>query len=59
MSHQRVLGAGIGLWEKGQGKSLEQALDEMTIVAEGVRAARMFVDTADRNGWNTPFLSSV
>ena len=31
----------------------------MTMVAEGVRAARMFVDTADRNGWNTPFLSSL
>jgi len=43
----------------GQGKSLGKALDEMTMVAEGVRAARMFADTADRNGWNTPFLSSL
>lgn len=53
-SRNRTLGEKLG-----QGKRLGQALDEMTMVAEGVRAARMFADTADRNGWNTPFLSSL
>ena len=53
-SRNRTLGEKLG-----QGKSLGKALDEMTMVAEGVRAARMFADTADRNGWNAPFLSSL
>ena len=30
----------------GTGKTLEEALEEMTMVAEGVRAARMFRDRA-------------
>ena len=53
-SRNRTLGEKLG-----QGKSLQDALDEMTMVAEGVRATRMFNQTAIRNGWNTPFLNSL
>ena len=53
-SRNRTLGEKLG-----QGKSLQDALDEMTMVAEGVRATRMFNQTAMRNGWNTPFLNSL
>lgn len=53
-SRNRTLGEKLG-----QGKSLQDALDEMTMVAEGVRATRMFNQTAMRNGWYTPFLNSL
>ena len=53
-SRNRTLGEKLG-----EGKSLQDALDEMTMVAEGVRATRMFNQTAMRNGWNTPFLNSL
>ena len=39
----------------GTGKTLEEALDEMTMVAEGVRAARMFRDRAIDQGIEIPF----
>ena len=32
----------------GSGKTLEEALDEMHMVAEGVRATRMFVKIAPK-----------
>lgn len=53
-SRNRTLGEKLG-----EGKSLQDALDKMTMVAEGVRATRMFNQTAMRNGWNTPFLNSL
>jgi glycerol-3-phosphate dehydrogenase (NAD(P)+) len=53
-SRNRTLGEMLG-----RGLSLEEALAQMTMVAEGVRAARMFSQTAEKNGWDTPFLSAL
>ena len=53
-SRNRTLGEMLG-----RGLSLEEALAQMTMVAEGVRAARMFSQTAEKNGWETPFLSAL
>ena len=53
-SRNRTLGEKLG-----QGKNLEQALSEMTMVAEGVRAARMFSETASKNNWEVPFLGAL
>jgi glycerol-3-phosphate dehydrogenase (NAD(P)+) len=53
-SRNRTLGEMLGY-----GKSLEQALDEMHMVAEGVRATRMFVKIAPRLGIKIPFLTSL
>ena len=39
--------------------SLEEALEEMHMVAEGVRATRMFLDRSERLGHQTPFLSTL
>ncbi len=43
----------------GLGKSLEDALGEMHMVAEGVRATRMFRDRSKKMGYETPFLDSL
>lgn len=53
-SRNRTLGEMLG-----RGLSLEEALAQMTMVAEGVRAARMFSQTAEKNGWEAPFLSAL
>ena len=43
----------------GSGMTLDEALEEMHMVAEGVRATRMFLDRAERMGHRTPFLSTL
>jgi len=43
----------------GSGKTLEEALDEMHMVAEGVRATRMFVKIAPKLNIEIPFLYSL
>ena len=53
-SRNRTLGEKLG-----SGKSLEEALGEMHMVAEGVRAARMFLNRARRLEVNVPFLTSL
>ena len=53
-SRNRTLGEKLG-----SGKSLEQALEEMHMVAEGVRATRMFLNRAERLEINVPFLSAL
>jgi len=39
--------------------SLDQALDEMHMVAEGVRATRMFLSRSEKLGHHSPFLHSL
>jgi len=53
-SRNRTLGE-----KMGSGKSLEEALSEMHMVAEGVRAARMFAERAAIIGCNVPFIDSL
>jgi len=53
-SRNRTLGEKLG-----SGKSLEESLEEMHMVAEGVRATRMFLDRAEGMGQPTPFLSTL
>ena len=53
-SRNRTLGEMLGY-----GKSLEQALEEMHMVAEGVRATRMFVKIAPKLDIEIPFLTSL
>ena len=53
-SRNRTLGQKLG-----EGKSLDEALDEMHMVAEGVRAARMFRDKAEQIGCKTPFVGAL
>lgn len=43
----------------GKGLSLEEALEEMVMVAEGVRAAKMFAERSDKDGIDTPFVNAV
>tara|TARA_B100000131_G_scaffold169617_1_gene163876 strand:- start:1384 stop:1593 length:210 start_codon:yes stop_codon:yes gene_type:complete len=43
----------------GSGLSLEEALSEMVMVAEGVRAARMFAERAEKDGIDVPFIKAV
>ena len=43
----------------GSGLTLEQALEEMVMVAEGVRAARMFRDRAIDMGIEIPFVKAL
>ncbi len=43
----------------GSGLSLDQALDQMVMVAEGVRAARMFRDRAKDMELEIPFVNSL
>ena len=53
-SRNRTLGEKLGT-----GKSLEEALGEMHMVAEGVRAARMFTERAAALGCDVPFIDSL
>ncbi len=53
-SRNRTLGEKLG-----SGKTLEEALSEMHMVAEGVRAARMFRSRAKSLGIDTPFLGAL
>ena len=53
-SRNRTLGEMLG-----SGKTLEAALDEMHMVAEGVRATRMFVKIAPKLNIEIPFLYSL
>ena len=43
----------------GSGLTLQQALDEMVMVAEGVRATRMFGDRVDEEGLPAPFVKAL
>ncbi|HII45465.1 MAG TPA: NAD(P)H-dependent glycerol-3-phosphate dehydrogenase [Candidatus Poseidoniaceae archaeon] len=43
----------------GTGLSVDEALGEMTMVAEGVRAARMFITRADDEGIKVPFTKAI
>ena len=53
-SRNRTLGEKLG-----SGKSLEQALSEMHMVAEGVRATRMFLNRASRLEIDVPFIMAL
>lgn len=53
-SRNRTLGEKLG-----SGKSLEESLGEMHMVAEGVRANRMFLNRAQRLDIQVPFLSAL
>ncbi len=53
-SRNRTLGEKLG-----SGMTLEQALDEMVMVAEGVRAARMFRERAQQLDCPVPFLDAL
>ena len=53
-SRNRTLGEKLG-----SGKSLDESLEEMHMVAEGVRATRMFLNRSERMGHLTPFLSTL
>jgi len=53
-SRNRTLGEKLG-----SGLTLEQALDEMVMVAEGVRAARMFRNRAQQLDCPVPFLDAL
>jgi glycerol-3-phosphate dehydrogenase (NAD(P)+) len=43
----------------GEGQSLEQAMAGTVMVAEGVRATRMFAELAAANGIDTPFIAAL
>ena len=43
----------------GTGLSLDDALEKMHMVAEGVRACRMFVERAEDAGLNIPFTKAL
>ena len=43
----------------GKGLSLEEALDEMHMVAEGVRAARMFKQRSEDMDMSLPFVAAL
>ena len=53
-SRNRTLGEKLG-----SGKSLDQSLEEMHMVAEGVRATRMFLARAPKLGVGTPFIQAL
>ena len=53
-SRNRTLGEKLG-----SGKSLEDSLEEMHMVAEGVRATRMFLARAPKLGIETPFIGAL
>tara|TARA_Y100000816_G_scaffold193761_1_gene141443 strand:- start:2431 stop:3249 length:819 start_codon:yes stop_codon:yes gene_type:complete len=53
-SRNRTLGEKLG-----SGKSLDQSLEEMHMVAEGVRATRMFLARAPKLGVGTPFIEAL
>lgn len=54
LSRNRTVGLKLG-----QGKSLEQALTEMTMVAEGVRTTRSCYNLASRHGVEMPILEQT
>jgi glycerol-3-phosphate dehydrogenase (NAD(P)+) len=43
----------------GEGQSLEQAVEGSVMVAEGVRATRMFAELAAANSIDTPFIAAL
>ena len=43
----------------GTGRTIDEALDEMHMVAEGVRATRMFVERAEDAGMSIPFTKAL
>ena len=43
----------------GTGLTVEEALEEMHMVAEGVRATRMFAERAEDDGIDTPFTKAL
>ena len=53
-SRNRTLGEKLG-----RGSTLEEALGEMHMVAEGVRAARMFKAKAEQVGCEVPFIEAL
>jgi len=53
-SRNRTLGEKLG-----SGKSLDESLEEMHMVAEGVRVTRMFLNRSERMSHPTPFLSTL
>ena len=53
-SRNRTLGEKLG-----SGKTLEQSMAEMVMVAEGVRAARMFSERAGEVGCEVPFIKAL
>ena len=53
-SRNRTLGEKLG-----SGKTLEQSMSEMVMVAEGVRAARMFSAKAEDVGCDVPFIKAL
>lgn len=55
-SQSRNRAVGIAL---GQGRSIDEILDEMTTVAEGVRTAQVIVDLARRHGVEMPIATKV
>ena len=55
-----VRGAGIGHSERSlDQQSHDQSLEEMHMVAEGVRATRMFLNRAPKLGVGTPFIEAL
>ena len=60
MTSTSPFGRNRSMGEKlGTGLSLEEALEEMTMVAEGVRAARMFRDRAIDQSISIPFTKAL
>ena len=53
-SRNRTLGEKLG-----SGKTLDESLEEMHMVAEGVRATRMFLNRAPALGVETPFIAAL
>ena len=53
-SRNRTLGEKLG-----SGKTLDESLEEMHMVAEGVRATRMFLNRAPKLGVETPFIEAL
>ena len=43
----------------GTGLTVDEALSEMTMVAEGVRAARMFIRRAEDESIEVPFTTAI
>ena len=43
----------------GTGLTVDEALAEMTMVAEGVRAARMFIRRAEDESIDVPFTTAI
>ena len=50
---------GLSEEKLGSGKNLDEALEEMHMVAEGVSATRMFLSRSKKMSHPTPFLSTL